>query len=159
MALQATRRARIVLAAALFPGAFAASTEILDPGNFVSEVYNHYAANEHRSTAYVPPADIYTPRLKALFAEDKRRAGGEVGCIEFDFWTNAQDSGLHNVRVTSQDVANHPDQKVVIATFVNLREPQEIHFDFQKVGGKWLLDDVHSLKDQPWTLSKLLKCW
>lgn len=159
MAQHTTRRACMVLVAALFPGAFAASTEILDPAKFVSGVYSHYAANERRSTAYVPPDDIYTPRLKALFAEDKRRAGGEVGCIDFDFWTNAQDWGLRNIHVTSRDVAQHPDQKVVIATFVNLGEPQEIHFDFQKIGGRWLLDDVHSLKNQPWTLSKLLKCW
>lgn len=141
----------------LFSGVLGAATEILDPAKFVSDVYSHYS--DRRSRDYVPPADIYTPRLKALFAEDKRRAGGEVGCIEFDFWTNAQDFSLRNVRVTSQDVPNHPDQKIVIATFENLRTPEEVHFDFQKVGGKWLLDDVHSLKKETWTLSKLLKCW
>jgi hypothetical protein len=148
---------KLPLCLLLFSGVLGAATEILDPAKFVTEVYGHYTAK--RSGVYDPPTDIYTPRLKALFAEDKRRAGGEVGCIEFDFWINAQDYGLREVHVTGQDVAGHPDQKLVIATFVNLRQPQEIHFDFRKIGGKWLLDDVHSLKKESWTLSKLLKCW
>jgi hypothetical protein len=149
----------LCLALPVFAGALSAATEIVDPPKFVTDVYNRIVATERRSPGYDPPTDIYTPRLKALFAEDKRRANGEVGCIEFDFWTNAQDWGLRNVRVTSQDVPDHPDRKLVIATFTNLRQPEEIHFDFQKVGGKWLLDDVQSLKKETWTLSKLLKCW
>jgi hypothetical protein len=159
MTLPTKRRLCLALAAALGSRVFGAGTEIVDPAKFVTDVYNRIVATERRSPGYEPPADIYTPRLKALFAEDKRRANGEVGCIEFDFWTNAQDSGLRNVRVTSQDVPDHPDRKLVIATFLNLRQPEEIHFDFQKVGGKWLLDDVRSLKKETWTLSKLLKCW
>lgn len=141
----------------LFSGLLGAATEISDPAKFVTDVYSHYS--DRRSRDYLPPSDFYTPRLKALFAEDKRRAGGEVGCIEFDFWTNAQDFSLRNVHVTSRDVPDHPDRKTVIATFENLRTPEEIHFDFQKIGGKWLLDDVHSLKRETWTLSKILKCW
>jgi Protein of unknown function (DUF3828) len=149
----------LCLALPVFAGALSAATEIVDPPKFVTDVYDRIVATERRSPGYEPPTDIYTPRLKALFAEDKRHANGEVGCIEFDFWTNAQDWGLRNVRVTSQDVPDHPDRKLVIATFTNLRQPEEIHFDFQKVGGKWLLDDVQSLKKETWTLSKLLKCW
>ena len=146
---------KLTLCLLLFSGVLGAATEISDPAKFVTEVYGRYTTKK----SYEPPTDIYTPRLKALFAEDKRRAGGEVGCYEFDFWTNAQDFELRDVHVTSQDVAGHPDQKLVIATFTNLRQPEEIHFDFQKIGGKWLLDDVHSLKKETWTLSKLLKCW
>jgi Protein of unknown function (DUF3828) len=145
---------KLALCALLFSGVLDA-TEIADPAKFVTDVYSRYVTKKN----YEPPTDIYTPRLKALFAEDKRRAGGEVGCYEFDFWTNAQDWKLRDVHVTSQDVPGHPDQKLVIATFQNLGQPEEIHFDFQKVGSKWLLDDVHSLKKETWTLSKLLHCW
>jgi hypothetical protein len=145
---------KLALCALLFSGMLGA-TEIADPAKFVTDVYSRYVTKKN----YDPPTDIYTPRLKALFAEDKRRAGGEVGCYEFDFWTNAQDWRLRDVHVTSQDVPGHLDQKLVIATFQNLGQPEEIHFDFQKIGGKWLLDDVHSLKKEPWTLSKLLHCW
>ncbi len=138
--------------------AFGAATQISDPEKFVSEVYRRLAANERASTPYEAPVDIYTPRLKALIAADRRRAKGEVGCVDFDFWVNGQDWELSNIHVSGRDVANRAGQKLVIATFVNLGEANEIHFDFLQVGGKWLLDDVHSVKNAPWTLSQLLKC-
>ena len=133
-------------------GRAAFATDVADPVTFVKDVYRHIATSAH----YDPPTDIYTPRLKALFDEDKRRANGEVGCIDFDFWTNAQDLQLKNVQVTGK--AAGPDRMLVIATFVNFR-PQEIQLDFQKIGGKWLLDDARSMAGEKWTLSKLLKCW
>ena len=42
--------------------------------------------------------------------------------------------------------------------FRNSGEPQEMHFDFRRISGRWLLDDAHSLSAPPWTLSELLKC-
>ena len=49
------------------------------------------------------------------------------------------------------------DRVRVIAKFID-ETPQEIHFDFQKIGGKWLPDDVHPLMGETWTLAKLLHC-
>ena len=138
----------------------AAPTRISDLETFVSQVYRRLAANETLrpgQAIYNEPDDIYTPRLKALFAEYNRRTQGEAGCLDFDFWLNAQDSTLRNVRITSRDVAAHPDRKLVIATFVN-GAPQEIQFDFRRIAGQWLLNDVHSLKHRLWTLSETLRC-
>jgi hypothetical protein len=50
------------------------------------------------------------------------------------------------------------DRKVVVAKFANAGTPQELHFEFRRIDGRWLLDDVSSLKDNTWTLSKILKC-
>jgi hypothetical protein len=51
------------------------------------------------------------------------------------------------------------DRKDVIAKFLNGSEPQEIHFEFRRRGGRWLLDDVHSvLAPRQWTLSEILGC-
>ena len=130
------------------------ATDVPDPVAFVKNVYARIA----KSATYEPPGDIYTPRLKALFDEDKRRANGEVGCIDFDFWTNAQDWHLKNVEVTGKPVPGKQDRMLVVATFVN-GTPQQIQLDFEKVGGKWLLDDARSMAGERWTLSKLLKCW
>lgn len=139
--------------------ALAWATEIGDPVEFVQSVYRHIAASEPSAREpYTPPDDIYTPRLKARFDADARRAKGEVGCVDFVFWINGQDSELKNVRVSRRPVPGGPaDRMMVIATFLN-GTPQEIHFDFQKIKGKWLLDEVHSFKEIPWTLSALLKC-
>ena len=60
------------------------------------------------------------------------------------------------VKVTSADEGQ--ERKTVITKFLNGGEPQEIHFDFRPNAGRWLLDDVHSLSAQPWTLSEILKC-
>jgi hypothetical protein len=142
-----------LLASVFAIGEPAFATRIDDPAAFVRDVYRRLAASAH----YQPPTDIYTPRLKALFDEDRRRAKGEVGCIDFVFWTNGQDSNLRDVRVTSQ-AAGRPDRALVTATFIHERR-QEIQLDFQKIGGRWLLDDACSLAGETWILSKLLKCW
>ena len=137
---------------------FAAGTEIADPVNFVSDVYKNYMANRKAPKPYLPPQDIYSPRLKRLLDEDRRKAKGEVDCIDFDFWVNGQDWRLSKLQVVSGKPPS-PDQQVVVATFVSLGSAEEIHFDFVRIRGKWLLDDVHSMKGMPWTLSKLLSCW
>ena len=137
---------------------FAAGTEIADPVNFVSDVYKNYMASR-KAKPYLPPQDIYTPRLKRLLDEDRRKAKGEVGCIDFDFWVNGQDWRLSKLQVVSGKAPSGPDRQVVVATFVSLGSAEEIHFDFERIRGKWLLDDVHSIKGMPWTLSKLLSCW
>jgi len=135
-----------------------ASTEITDPEKFVNDVYKQYVAAQQSHKTYQAPEDIYTPRLAALFEKDRRLSKGEVGCIEIDFWVNGQDWKLSKVNVTSQSVSGHADQKIVVAAFDNLRTPMELHFHFVQQKGKWLLDDVDSVKGDKWTLSKLLDC-
>lgn len=152
------RKVSVALAAFSFSGAFllSAATRIDDPKSFVSEVYRRLIASQSTHSSYTPPEDIYTPRLEKLIREDKRKAKGEVGCLDFDFWINAQDWTITHLTITTAD--DGPDRKTVIAKFRNIGEPQEIHFDFQRNAGRWLLDDVHSLSAPPWTLSEILKC-
>jgi Protein of unknown function (DUF3828) len=143
------------LAAVLVTPTFAA-TRIDDPVKFVGALYAQMASSSLK-TPYVAPVDIYTPRLAALFALDTREAGGEVGRIDFDFWINAQDWDLSAVKVRAAPVEGVKDREVVIATFKNFGKPEEIHFYFEKIGGRWLLDDACSLKGETWTLSLILK--
>jgi hypothetical protein len=152
------KRASIALAAISFFSAslLSAATRIDDPKTFVSEVYRRLIASQSTHSSYTPPEDIYTPRLEKLVREDKRKAKGEVGCLDFDFWLNAQDWTITRLTITSVD--DGQDRKTVIAKFRNINEPQEIHFDFRKNAGRWQLDDVHSLSAPPWTLSEILKC-
>lgn len=133
-----------------------ASSRIDDPTRFVVEVYRRFVAAQSTSETYVPPGDIFTARLGKLLREDKKRAKGEVGCLDFDFWVNAQDWTITNLTITGADAGQ--DRKTVIAKFLNIRTPQEIHFDFRRNAGRWLLDDVHSALDPKWTLSEILKC-
>ena len=142
--------------AALLCAPAQAATRIDDPVKFVSALYAKMSIANPK-TPYVAPEDIYTPRLTALFALESKEAGGEVGRMDFDFWTNAQDWELSGVKVTGQPVEDAKDREVVIARFKNFRKPEEIHFYFEKTAAGWQLDDARSLLGESWTLSLILK--
>ncbi|HEY1962834.1 MAG TPA: DUF3828 domain-containing protein [Rhizomicrobium sp.] len=136
-----------------------AATNIPDPAAFVETLFArmaHATANK----PYTPPEDIYSPRLAALTALDKREAGGEVGRLDFDIWTGAQDWQLSNVKIRSVDVESTKDRKIVIATFKNAGKSHELHYYFERGKTGWQLDDVRSVDagaGEQWTLSVVLK--
>jgi len=152
------RRVSWALAALSFSrvAVLSAVSTIDDPKSFVTEIYRHFVAVQSTNSSYTPPDDIYTARLAKLLRDDQRRAKGEVGCLDFDFWINGQDWMITHLAVTSTDES--PGRKTVIAKFLNTGEPQEIHFDFRRNAERWLLDDVYSVLTPKWTLSEILKC-
>jgi hypothetical protein len=152
------RRVSSALATLSLSSAFflSAATRIDDPKSFVADVYRRLVATQSTHSSYEPPGDIYTPRLEKLLRDDKRKAKGEVGCLDFVFWLNAQDWTITHLSITSVDDGR--ERRTVITKFRNGGEPQEIHFDFRFDTGRWLLDDAHSVSAPPWTLSEILKC-
>ena len=142
-----------VAAAALLCGTAWAGTNIADPTTFVRTTYQKLAKDQN----YAPPEDIYTPRLAALIALEKKEAGGEVGRIDFEFWTNAQDWSLKDVKVSGEPVEGTKDREVVTAKFKNIDRNEEIHFYFEKTKTGWQLDDASSASKDGWTLSLILK--
>lgn len=144
-----------MLALAAHPAIYAA-TRIVDPKAFVTEVYNKYVRSQSTHKEYEPPEDIYTDRLAKLIQDDRKKAHGEVGCLDFDFWVDGQDFTITNLKIT--EGAASSDRKTVIASFRNLDANEEIHFEFRQTAGRWLLDEVRSVKKPAWTLSQILKC-
>ena len=140
-------------AVVLFGTSAFAGTRIDDPAKFITGIY----ANLSKNSSYNPPEDIYTPHLKSLWALEEKEAGGEVGRIDFDFWVNAQDFEIKDVKVSDAPVEGAKDRRIVVAKFKNLKTPGEIHFYFERVNGAWLLDDVRSAVGEQWTLSLVLK--
>ena len=143
-----------ILMALIFSGvpALSAPTRINHPVVFVTEVLRHFVGRH----SYEPPEDIYTPRLAKFIHDDEKQATGEVGCLDFVFWVNGQDWTITKLNVTGGPASQ--DREMVIARFLNIGTAEEIHFDFRQIGGRWLLDEVHSIKNTPWTLSELLRC-
>lgn len=141
------------LAVLLGTPAFSA-TRIDDPVAYVKHGYQLLTADKE-----VPDdPSTFTPRLQALFDTEKKDAGGEVGRLDFDYWTNGQDWKISKLSVKAVPVEGAKDREIVFATFHNIDRDEEIHFYFEKSGGRWLLDDVRSLKgEEPWTLSLILK--
>lgn len=135
-----------------------------DPVAYVRQRYGPGGPDAGSSTATSNAQDpVYSPRLRALFADDERYAGGEVGRLEFSPYTGAQDDDIRQATVTSSDVDGAPDRRVVSAAFTNMGKPTRIHFYFERIGGRWFVDDISSPgygeAEGPgaWTLSLILR--
>src|SRR5690242_14521775 len=139
-AMRSTMILAVIFAAVLPSSGADAAARIDNPEKFVRDVYTQIA----KSSDYREPEDVYTPRLKALLALDSKEAGGEVGRIDFDVWTNSQDSQIKRVRVASQPVENAPSRRIVVAKFGNIGRSEEIHFYFEKAKDGWQIDDMRS---------------
>ncbi len=133
-------------------------------------VMNKYVGDEQAAARTPAAADgapnsqkaEFSPRLRALFAEEEKYAGGEVGRLDFDFATGAQDDDISDVKVARRDT-DGAARRAVTATFVNMGKPVEVVYYFEKIGDAWFLDDVASPGyggadgTPPWTLSLVLK--
>ena len=131
---------------------------VSDPRAFVANTYAAYA----RSSDSTPPEQrsAYSARLAGLFAGyDRAWSGGdEVGSLDFDWWVNAQDWEISNVRVTQSD--NGPTRRTVTAQWKNMDRTESSRFLFVLWHGRWYLDDVINgigSGDHGWTLSALLR--
>ncbi len=149
----------LLTAQAVAPNRAAATAAPQAPEAMVVEVYHRLIAAETGSQGYGPPESVYTPRLAARVAAARRAAKGEAACgLDFIFWFNGQDDRITRLVVT-RGPTTPAGRTTVTATFHNMDDPEKIVFDFRKIGGRWLLDDAHSLVgDSQWTLSRLLQC-
>jgi hypothetical protein len=129
------------------------------PEVLVAQVYHGLIGGETGPKGYEPPETFYTPHLKALVAAARRAAKGEAPCgLDFIFWSNGQEDQITQLVVT-RGQTTPAGRTTVTATFRNTGDPEKIVFDFQELGGRWLLDDAHSLVgDSKWTFSRLLQC-
>lgn len=130
-----------------------------NPRRFVAEVYARYQANPD-----VPPPSLYfrySSRLRVLFnAYDawQRQHLDLVGALDFDWWTNAQDYRIRNVRL--REIREGRDLRWVVARFDNYDRHDEVRFRFVREGRRWFLDDAMQgtgRGGEGWTLSALLR--
>ena len=144
------------------PGPTAAAVQtargVEDPRAFVVQTYAAYQRNPNGPEW---PAFAYSRRLRALFDGYEQWAAGHedlVGSLDFDWWVNAQDWLLTDVRVTER--RQGPNRRTVTARFTNAGRPDEVRFLFVREGGRWYLDDAiegTGSGDGGWTLSALLR--
>lgn len=135
------------------PLAAGAQTLDDDPEIYVASVYDRLRKGE----AWQTPEALYTPRLQALWKDMTADTGDEVGRVNFDFWTNAQDWELSGFSFSGEPVVQNDSRRIVIARFRNFDRAEVIAFCWERIDGRWRLDDVESRGEDPWTLSVLLK--
>jgi hypothetical protein len=145
----------LLLACLLLLTPVVAAAQSLDdePEVYVASVYDRLARGQDWQT----PDALYTPRLRALWKGMIRDAGGEVGRVNFNIWTNSQDGELSRFSFAGEPVVQNPDRRIVIARFRNMNRDEVIAFYWEKIGGRWRLDDVQSQGKDAWTLSVILK--
>jgi hypothetical protein len=138
---------------ALIPAAATAQSLTDEPEVYVASVYDRLAS----AKPYETPEALYTPRLQALWKDMAGDAGDEVGRVNFDFWINAQDAELSGFLFEGEPVMQNEGRRIVIARFRNMDRDEVIATYWEKIDGRWRLDDVESRGKEPWTLSTLLK--
>ncbi len=135
----------------LAPAAVAAPI-FSDPKGLVEYAYLPY-----RSGGFLQdPFELYSPSLIALFeAEARRTPADEVGAVNFDPLINAQDYDIAEISIS--DALVEGDSALVIASFDNFGEPQEIRFTLVHRAEGWKIDDIETRSGPyPWRLSELL---
>lgn len=137
--------------------AAAAAGGVADPAAFVRGLYDGAGDPDSQDDGL-----FQTERLRALF-RDAEGPAGEIGRLEINYVTGAQDDDVKTANVTTAEVDRAPDRRIVTARFVNIGQRKTIHYFFERQpDGRWYLDDVQNQggqgpDDHPWTLSLILK--
>jgi hypothetical protein len=99
---------------------------------------------------------LYSKALNDLFAKaNANTPDDDVGPIDFDVFTNAQDYQLTDL--TFGDPATDAAGVKIAVTFKNFGEAQSLLFHLVKEGDGWKINDIDCLTPgQTWTLSALL---
>ena len=97
--------------------------------------------------------------IRALDAEKASTPVDEVGAIDFDVFTDAQDISIDRVHV---EVADSPGGAscTLLATMLNYGEPTRIRFSMLREDAAWKIDDIAApgAANQPsWRLRELLR--
>ena len=152
------RSTPVIIAAVLALAASAAIAAPPAPVDLVRDVYARLIAANQTGEGYDPGDELYSPRLKALEAAARKAAGTDVPCgLDFSIWFDGQEYDLKAADVAVAPGATQ-DAEVVVAKFVSLRAPHELHFTFRRIAGRWRLDEAESLVGTTWVFSRLLKC-
>jgi hypothetical protein len=121
-----------------------------DPVAIITGIYKAYSNNKLDPNIDPP----YSQRLKGLIDADAKAAAGEVGNLDFDVFINGQAWEISHVRVV---LVSHDEKHAQVrATFVNLKEPEEILYSFIREDRGWRIDEIQSLRKIRWTMSKIL---
>ena len=131
-----------------------AGTKIGDPTTFVRSLYAKLLTDRN----YKTPEDIYTTRLAALFALEKRETESSPSRMQNNIWTDsADDWGIKTAKVKGEVVEGSKDRMVVTAELKSKDRKEVLQFYFEKSKDGWKLDDARSLGQNTWTLSLMLK--
>ncbi len=122
------------------------------PAGVIARIYKIYQID----VLNPKPGHVYSRRLQALIDKDRADTPeGYVGKIDWDVFVDGQDWKLSDLKIV---LLSQSDVRArVRAKLKNFGEPREIAFDLVRERGRWLIDDVQSMRQGArWTMSKIL---
>jgi hypothetical protein len=104
----------------------------------------------------LPLSPRLTKLLDAAIANSKKHNAPVTG-LDFSWILNAQDAepGFDKTLKFAELTRSASDASVRV-TFYNGRE-EELVYELKQQGGKWVIDDIRYLRNQPTTLSRMLE--
>ncbi|GAA5009236.1 DUF3828 domain-containing protein [Pseudoluteimonas lycopersici] len=153
----------LVLLAAIVPAARAAEVsarqrECQAAVPLLQSVYHRIESGGDYDSAGLLRQNASKSLIRALDAERASTPADEVGAIDFDVFTDAQDIRIDRVHV---EVADSPGGAscTLLATMLNYGEPIRIRFSMLREDEAWKIDDIAApgAANQPsWRLRELL---
>ena len=149
------RRALLVfglLLLAIAPAQAAAAPVFATPKAVLDYAYAPYKTGKFLDDNSV----LYSKALNGLFAKaNANTPDDDVGPIDFDVFTNAQDYQL--TELAFGDPVPEGDGVKIPVTFKNFGDAESLVFHLVKEADGWKINDIDCLTpDQTWTLSALL---
>lgn len=144
---------RLILSLALSLWAWPVAAEPpSEPAEMIAKIYDAYQA----AAGGPDLGQVYSSRLQGLIDADKLATPeGEAGRLDWDVFVDGNDWTITGLKVTP--VSEEAEHAQVRASFKNHSEPREILFDLVREDGRWLVDDVQSVRQGGrWTMSKIL---
>ena len=163
-----SRRIALLFALLAFAAPVVASSAPPDPARFVAAIYAGGKEGEVWSQWLdgARRGAWFSRSLTALWAKcDAKTPSGEEGAIDFDVATNSQ--GMDVKSFTVKTLLKDAMRATVVATLVRtkynwLRHSQrenEIRYDLVFEGGRWAIDDIHSVAEpHEWSRDLITRC-
>ena len=143
-----------VFAAAVFYCWSALAFAQSPPADPVELVKSFYVPNYNESES-MP----LSPRLEKLFkaaSDNSKKLDQPVAGLDFSWTLNGQDSEENTLKTVKVGAPAKQGRKTIIRVAFRNGGPMELQYDLVEVGGKWLVDDIHSVRKPKWTLSRML---
>ena len=109
------------------------------PEQIVQKLYRVYQ-EENATENGASFEDYASDEIKALFAKDEQLAGGEMGCIDYDFIIQGQDYDATSLKSTLK--IKTLDKNTVAATFKNFDELTTVIYQFDCTAEKCQITDL-----------------
>lgn len=101
-----------------------------------------------------------SPRLSRLFKaalENSRKINAPVAGLDFSWTLNGQDAEDDTLKTVKIGAPAMQGAKVLVRVTFRNGGPMDLQYELIRSDGRWLVDDIQSMRKPRWTLSKMFE--